>query len=127
MIVTRTAASSMSFVSKERIGQIINEIGFDANIRGEKLSISDFCALADKLYEELLAKGVEVIYDDRNISAGVMFSDADLLGVPIRVVVSPRNLKAEVLEVSFRDKSYSDKISIHGAIEALQELIKKAK
>lgn len=45
-------ASSMSFVSKERIGQIINEIGFDANIRGEKLSISDFCALADKLYEE---------------------------------------------------------------------------
>lgn len=45
-------ASTMSFVSKERIGQIINEIGFDANIRGEKLSISDFCALADKLYEE---------------------------------------------------------------------------
>ena len=45
-------ASAMSFVSKERIGQIINEIGFDANIRGEKLSISDFCALADKLYEE---------------------------------------------------------------------------
>ena len=45
-------ASTMSFVSKERIGQIINEIGFDTNIRGEKLSISDFCALADKLYEE---------------------------------------------------------------------------
>lgn len=45
-------ASSMSFISKERIGQIINEIGFDSNIRGEKLSISDFCALADKLYEE---------------------------------------------------------------------------
>ena len=45
-------ASTMSFVSKERIGQIINEIGFDSNIRGEKLSISDFCALADKLYEE---------------------------------------------------------------------------
>ena len=45
-------ASTMSFVSKERIGQIINEIGFDTNIRGEKLSISDFCALADKHYEE---------------------------------------------------------------------------
>ena len=84
-------------------------------------------AYADKLYEDLQAAGVEVIYDDRKVSAGFMFSDADLLGVPIRVVVSPRNLKAEVLEVSFRDKSYSDKISIHGAIEALQELIKKAK
>ena len=84
-------------------------------------------AYADKLYEDLQNAGVEVIYDDRKVSAGFMFSDADLLGVPIRVVVSPRNLKQEVLEVSFRDKSYSDKISVHGAVEALKELIQKAK
>lgn len=45
-------SSSLSFVSKERLGEIITELGFDINIRGEKLSISDFCALADKLYEE---------------------------------------------------------------------------
>lgn len=45
-------SSSLSYVSKERIGQIISELGFDMNIRGEKLSISDFCALADKIYEE---------------------------------------------------------------------------
>ena len=82
---------------------------------------------ADKLYEDLQAQGIEVIYDDRKVSAGVMFSDADLLGVPIRVVVSPRNLKQEVLEVSFRDKSFSDKISMHEAIETLKDLIKKAK
>ena len=84
-------------------------------------------AYADKLYEDLQAQGIEVIYDDRKVSAGVMFSDADLLGVPIRVVVSPRNLKQEVLEVSFRDKSFSDKISMHEAIETLKDLIKKAK
>ena len=45
-------SSTLSFVSKERLGEIITELGFDINIRGEKLSISDFCALADKLYEE---------------------------------------------------------------------------
>ena len=45
-------SSSISFVSKERLSEIIAELGFDTNIRGEKLSISDFCALADKIYEE---------------------------------------------------------------------------
>ena len=45
-------SSSLGFVSKERIGQIITELGFDINIRGERLSVADFCALADKIYEE---------------------------------------------------------------------------
>ena len=49
--------------------------------------------------------GIEVIYDDRAVSAGVMFADADLLGVPLRVIVSPRNLKAGVVEVASRDKT----------------------
>ena len=80
-------------------------------------------AYADKLYAELQAKGVEVIYDDRFVSAGVMFSDADLLGVPIRVVVSPRNLKQEVLEITSRDKKLSLKISIHAAIEEVEKII----
>lgn len=45
-------SSHLSFVSKERIGEIIEELGFDINIRGERLSIADFCRLADKLYDE---------------------------------------------------------------------------
>lgn len=80
-------------------------------------------AYADKLYEELQAKGIEVIYDDRSVSAGVMFSDADLLGVPARVVVSPRNLKQEVLEITSRDKKLAMKISIHAAVEELEKII----
>ena len=62
---------------------------------------------ADKLYSELLKLGVEVIYDDRNVSAGVMFSDADLLGVPVRVIVSPRTLERGAVEISARDKSFT--------------------
>lgn len=65
----------------------------------------DVKAVADKLYEELQRQGVEVIYDDRQVSAGVMFSDADLLGVPYRVIVSPRNLKQSIVEIVSRDKN----------------------
>ena len=46
-------SSSFSSIPKARIGEIIEELGYDINIRGEKLSIEGFCALADKFYEEL--------------------------------------------------------------------------
>ena len=45
-------SSHLSFVSKEKLGEIITELGFDITIRGERLSISDFCRLADRLYDE---------------------------------------------------------------------------
>ena len=80
-------------------------------------------AFADKLYEELQTKGMEVIYDDRNVSAGVMFSDADLLGVPIRVVVSPRNLKQDIIEVTSRDKKPAVQIPIEAASEEIEKMI----
>lgn len=69
-------------------------------------------ACADQLYEDLQGKGIEVIYDDRNISAGVMFSDADLLGVPIRVIVSPRNLRENCCEIVTRDKFICQKAPV---------------
>lgn len=73
--------------------------------------------VADKLYEDLQNKGVEVIYDDRKVSAGIMFADADLLGVPVRVVVSPRNIKQGVVEIVARDKSFSESAPIENALE----------
>lgn len=78
---------------------------------------------ADKLYEDLQNAGIEVIYDDRNVRAGVMFSDADLLGVPLRVVVSPRNLDEGIYELSSRDKKLSEKLNPENATERLKELI----
>ncbi len=80
-------------------------------------------AAADKLYNDLQAAGVEVIFDDRNVRAGVMFSDADLLGVPLRVVVSPRNLDEGVFELSSRDKKLSEKLNPETAVVRLKELI----
>ncbi len=72
---------------------------------------------ADHLYEELTKQKVEVLYDDREgVRGGQMFADADLIGVPIRVIVSPRNLKDEKIEVSTRDKS------IHAVVEVSESL-----
>lgn len=78
---------------------------------------------ADHLYEELLREQVEVIYDDRDIRAGAMFSDADLLGVPIRVIVSPRNLQENCIEIVTRDKKMNRKIELSQAIPAIKEMI----
>lgn len=78
---------------------------------------------ADKMYEELQNAGLEVIYDDRKVSAGVMFSDADLLGVPVRVIVSPRNLKENVCEVVTRDKTVQEKVPVENTLEAVKKLV----
>ncbi len=83
-------------------------------------------AAADKLYNDLLAKGIEVIYDDRKASNGVMFSDADLLGVPYRVIVSPRNLEENAVEVVTRDKSLQEKVGLENAADTIAEMVRKA-
>ncbi len=82
-------------------------------------------ACADKLYTDLQNAGAEVIYDDRQVSAGVMFSDADLLGVPVRVVVSPRNLKENCCEITARDKSFSYKVPVEETKDKVLEIIKE--
>lgn len=57
---------------------------------------------ANKLYEELLESGVEVLYDDRDDSAGVKLNDADLIGIPLRIVISSRTLEKESVEWKLR-------------------------
>ena len=79
--------------------------------------------IADDLYEELKKNRIEVIYDDREgVRAGQMFADADLIGVPIRVVVSPRNLQENKLEISTRDKSIKEMVDISKGLEFILKL-----
>lgn len=59
-------------------------------------------AAADKLYEDLKARGVDVILDDRDLRPGVMFADWELIGVPHRVVIGDRGLKSGELEYADR-------------------------
>ncbi len=88
-----------------------------------KSSDEETHAAANKMYEQLQDAGLEVIYDDRKVSAGFMFSDADLLGVPVRVIVSPRNLKENVCEVITRDKTYSAKVPVEETVATVKNLV----
>lgn len=79
--------------------------------------------VADTLYEGLKKNRADVIYDDREgIRGGQMFADADLLGAPIRVVVSPRNLKNNKIEITTRDKSVNNLVDVEDALEAILKL-----
>jgi prolyl-tRNA synthetase len=79
--------------------------------------------VSDSLYQQMLDERMEVIYDDRNIRPGAMFADADLLGVPVRVVVSPKTCEKGVVEVSFRDKSFKGEFAIAEAAEKIKEIV----
>ncbi|PYG90199.1 prolyl-tRNA synthetase [Ruminiclostridium sufflavum DSM 19573] len=78
----------------------------------------------EALYRRLLREGIEVLYDDRNIRAGAMFADADLLGVPIRIIVSPRNIKENLFEINSRDKKISLKVGEEKIIDEVKRIIK---
>jgi len=75
---------------------------------------------AEGLYADLRAHGYEVLYDDRDESAGVKFNDADLIGVPLRLTVSRRTLEREGVEVKLRREGEARLISL----EALQDELK---
>jgi prolyl-tRNA synthetase len=67
---------------------------------------------ADELYEHLTAAGIEVIYDDRDVRAGEKFADADLLGIPYRVVVSDKTAEANTYEFKARTSTEAKQIGI---------------
>ena len=57
---------------------------------------------AERIYQELQKEGIEVLFDDRDDSPGVKFNDADLLGIPLRLTLSPRTLQSQSIEVKWR-------------------------
>jgi prolyl-tRNA synthetase len=77
-------------------------------------------AAADVLYAELGAAGIEVLYDDRDARPGVKFADAELLGIPHRIVIGERGLKSGTLEYRHRRAGESEDFPQHGAIEFLR-------
>jgi prolyl-tRNA synthetase len=78
----------------------------------------------DRLYSELTAAEIEVLLDDRDYRAGVKFKDADLVGIPLRVVVSERGLKDGKLEVKWRWDQQAELIDAAGAADTISEWIR---
>jgi prolyl-tRNA synthetase len=78
--------------------------------------------VAEKLYQDLEAEGIEVLYDDREESPGVKFNDADLLGLPFRVTVSPRTLQKDSVELKSRSEKESELVPNWKIVNRLREL-----
>ncbi|MGQ4649304.1 proline--tRNA ligase [Lyngbya aestuarii] len=99
---------------------------YQAIISVPNVSDSEQMAAAEKLYSELNQAGVETLLDDRNERAGVKFKDADLIGIPYRIVTG-RSLKAGKVEVVERATHQSQEISLEEVAPTLKQWIEAAK
>ena len=79
----------------------------------DKGGVGETC---ERLYAEFQAAGIEVLYDDRGEKAGSMFSDADLLGIPLRLVVSPKTLADGQVEFKVRGSRDAERIDVGSAL-----------
>jgi prolyl-tRNA synthetase len=78
---------------------------------------------ADRLYGQLNEQGVEVLYDDRDERPGVKFKDADLVGIPVRLVVGAKSLAEGQVELSRRRDGEKILVPVENAIEKVKELL----
>jgi prolyl-tRNA synthetase len=75
-----------------------------------------------KIYHQLKESGYEVLLDDRNERAGVKFADADLLGIPKRLIVSERGLDNQTIELNFRDEKNKSDVPFEQLVDYLEKL-----
>ena len=97
---------------------------YQVHLVGLNLSDEEVCAVADRLYQDLWDRGIETLYDDRtDQAAGVKLNDADLLGFPVRLVVSPRNLRNGVVEVKRRREDQATTAPVDQVVGTVLQLI----
>jgi len=84
-------------------------------------------ATAENIYKQLLAAGVDVLLDDREMRGGVKFKDADLIGIPVRVTVGKRGVADGSVEIKLRAESESTKVPIENAAEKVVEFVRLLK
>ncbi|HLV98978.1 MAG TPA: proline--tRNA ligase [Ktedonobacterales bacterium] len=87
---------------------------------------ADVTRAADDLYAALSETGVEVLYDDRAESAGIKLNDADLIGLPLRLVVSKRTLAAGAVEWKLRTAQESQMVALADVVERTRAFITSA-
>ncbi|MGC8828689.1 MAG: proline--tRNA ligase [Verrucomicrobiia bacterium] len=81
---------------------------------------------AERVYSTLNKEGIETLYDDRQLRAGEKFSDADLIGIPVRLTISKRTLEQGKIEFKLRSAQKTELMSLNEAIEKIKYLIKNS-
>ncbi len=100
---------------------------FEAVLISLKTGDATCDAASEKLYDGLKAAGIDVIYDDTVQGAGAKFATADLIGFPFQLIVGPRGLKDNVVEIKHRKSGERETIGIEDAIKRLMDLIVPAR
>ncbi len=99
---------------------------FQVHLLGLNLDNPEVAQAADRLYQSLQEAGLEVLYDDRTEeSAGVKFNDADLLGLPVRLVVSPRNLRQGSVEMKLRRDKESRLVPLADVVASVRAVVQE--
>ena len=96
---------------------------YHAHVVALPVNDDDVRTEAEALVSDLEKRSVEVLYDDRDESAGVKFADADLIGIPLRVTVSKRNLKENAVELKLRTSADSEMVPLTRAGERIAEIV----
>ena len=78
---------------------------------------------AEKLYADLAAAGIEVLFDDRQVRPGVMFADSELIGIPHRIVIGDRGLDAGIVEYRHRRDAGSTDVALDGIVAHVRALV----
>ena len=82
-------------------------------------------ASAEKVYQELQQEGIDVLFDDRDESPGVKFNDADLLGIPLRLILSPRTLQSQSIEAKWRTEKETQLLPLDNLAAEVNWLLKE--
>lgn len=88
-----------------------------------RMDDSEVNSKATELYETLQSSGIDTLFDDRNVGAGVKFADADLMGIPLRLVVSPKSLANGEVEFCIRETKETFKIPFENVADKVKEII----
>jgi len=91
-----------------------------------RLENSDVAETARELYQDLTNENMEVLFDDRDESPGIKFNDADLLGIPLRLTISPRTLESQGVEIKWRKDKQATLLPLKGITTRIKELFQKA-
>jgi len=89
------------------------------NVENKKVKES-----AEDSYAKLIQAGYDVLYDDRNESAGIKFKDADLIGIPVKVIIGERNAKKGIVELKDRKTGKIEEVKSDGLEPRLKEILK---
>ncbi len=97
---------------------------FQIHLMGLNMKKKEIIEVSENIYNDLITAGFEVLFDDRNeVQAGVKFNDADLLGMPVQVIVGDRKLKDKKVEIKVRKTGERFDLELDKLIPRIKELL----